>query len=186
MFGDDDQDQNKTQDGQSLSSPVTTPSEPTDSHSFGSSDLSAPSTAVVTDNEGTTASAPTVTPPTLEGSGTNNGTKQDDRSSSDSDMFIATPAPNEDEHPMPVGGTDGDLLNIKQQALQQLTPLIGHLNQTPEEQFKTTMMMIQASDDQSLIKAAYEAAQKITDDKAKAQALLDIVNEINYFSQQQG
>jgi hypothetical protein len=76
-----------------------------------------------------------------------------------------------------------DLLNIKQNALEQLSPLVGHLEQTPEEKFKTTMMMIQGSDDQSLVPIAYEAANAIVDEKAKAQALLDIVNEINYFTQ---
>jgi hypothetical protein len=80
-------------------------------------------------------------------------------------------------------GSD-DLLNIKQEALQQLSPLVGHLDQSPEEKFRTTMMMIQASDDQSLLKDAYEAAKQITDEKARAQALLDVVNEINYFTQQ--
>lgn len=79
-------------------------------------------------------------------------------------------------------GTD-DLLGIKQQALGQLGPLVGHLDQSPEEEFRTLMMMIQAADDQSLVPKAYEAAQKITDEKAKAKALLDIVNEINYFTQ---
>jgi hypothetical protein len=79
--------------------------------------------------------------------------------------------------------TDPGLLSIKQQALQQLTPLVGHLDQTPEEKFRTTMMMIQGSDNQGLIKDAYESAQQITDEKARAQALLDIVNEINYFTQ---
>ncbi|MDB5185510.1 MAG: hypothetical protein JWL85_33 [Candidatus Saccharibacteria bacterium] len=79
-------------------------------------------------------------------------------------------------------GTD-ELLDIKQQALQQLSPLVSHLEQSPEEKFKTTMMMIQASDDQSLVKEAYETAKQITDEKARAQALLDIVNEINYFTQ---
>jgi hypothetical protein len=79
--------------------------------------------------------------------------------------------------------TTDNLIDIKQQALQQLSPLVGHLEQTPEEKFRTTMMMIQASDNQSLIKDAYAAAQAITDEKAKAQALLDIVNEINYFPQ---
>ncbi len=77
-----------------------------------------------------------------------------------------------------------DLLSIKQNALQQLSPLIGKLEQNAEEKFRTTMMMIQASDDQSLIKAAYESAQAIEDEKVKAQALLDIINEINYFTQQ--
>lgn len=81
------------------------------------------------------------------------------------------------------GDDADDLLAIKQQALQQLSPLVGHLDQSPEEKFRTTMMMIQASDNQALIKDAYAAAGQITDEKTRAQALLDIVNEINYFTQ---
>lgn len=84
----------------------------------------------------------------------------------------------------PAGDGGGDLLGIKQQALTELSPLVGHLEQTAEEKFRTTMMMIQASDNQDLIGAAYEAAQAITDEKAKAQALLDVINEINYFTAQ--
>ena len=84
--------------------------------------------------------------------------------------------------PAPAVGAD-DLLDIKQQALQQLSPLVDHLDQTPEDKFRTTMMMIQAADNSSLIQRAYEAAEQITDEKVKAQALLDIVNEINYFTQ---
>jgi hypothetical protein len=91
--------------------------------------------------------------------------------------------PADDDHLLTTGNHD-DLLAIKQTALQQLSPLVGHLDQTPEEKFRTTMMMIQASDDQSLIQAAYDAAKGITDEKARAQALLDIINEINYFTQQ--
>lgn len=82
------------------------------------------------------------------------------------------------------GAPTDDLLDIKQNALQALTPLIDHLEQSPEEKFRTTMMMIQASDNHTLIKIAYEAAQKIGNEKERAQALLDIVNEINYFTQQ--
>lgn len=78
----------------------------------------------------------------------------------------------------------GDLLDIKQRALKELTPLVDHLNQSPEEKFRTTMMMIQAADDQSLIARAYDAAKEITDEKTRAQALLDVINEINYFTQQ--
>lgn len=85
--------------------------------------------------------------------------------------------------PLSIGKAD-DLLGIKQNALQDLSPLVDHIDQTPEEKFRTTMMMIQASDDQSLVKTAYETAQKISDDKARAQALLDVINEINYFTQQ--
>lgn len=113
---------------------------------------------------------------------------------------LTTPAPTPDESAAPApattapvatqagapapGGTD-DLLALKQQALQQLSPLVDHLDQTPEERFRTTMMMIQATDDYTKIREAYAAAEQIHDDKARAQALLDVVNEINYFTQQQ-
>ena len=45
------------------------------------------------------------------------------------------------------------------------------------------MMLLQSTDDKSLIKEAYQSAQKIEDEKIKAQALLDVVNEIDYYSQ---
>jgi hypothetical protein len=86
---------------------------------------------------------------------------------------------------VPPGG-QGDLLGLKAQALGSLQPLVGHLDQTPEEKFKTTMMLIQATDNAELVKEAYEAANKISDEKARAQALLDVVNEINYFTQHNG
>lgn len=83
----------------------------------------------------------------------------------------------------PTATQQDDLILIKQQALQQLSPLVDHLEQSPEEKFTTTMMMIQATDDKSLIPSAFETAKLIKDDKFKAQAMLDIVNEINYFMQ---
>jgi hypothetical protein len=77
---------------------------------------------------------------------------------------------------------NSNLIELKQQALQSLKPLVSHLDQLPEEKFKTTMMLIQATDNSELVKEAYEAANRITDEKARAQALLDVVNEINYFT----
>ncbi len=88
------------------------------------------------------------------------------------------------DEPVAAPAEHGDLLGIKQQALTALSPLVGHLDQSPEEKFRTTMMLIQASDNHGMIKDAYEAAQAIPDEKVKAQALLDVVNEINYFTQQ--
>lgn len=98
----------------------------------------------------------------------------------------ASPAPEPVHHDnsAPVGdeGTQ-ELLAIKQEALQKLMPIIDDIEQTPEEHFRTLMMMIQASDDDSLVPKAYEAAGAIEDEHTRAQALLDIVNEINYFTQ---
>lgn len=93
-----------------------------------------------------------------------------------------TPAPEPSAPPTPPAGSS-DLLDLKQQALHSLQPLVNHLDQTPEEKFKTTMMLIQATDNSDLVKEAYAAANQITDEKARAQALLDVVNEINYFTQ---
>lgn len=45
-------------------------------------------------------------------------------------------------------------------------------------------MMIQSTDNETLLHDALEAAKSIPDDKARAQALLDVINEINYFTQQ--
>ncbi len=101
------------------------------------------------------------------------------------DEPVVTQAPADDVVAPADTAANGDLLSLKQQALTELSPLVDHLDQSPEEKFRTTMMMIQASDNQALIETAYKAAQAIPDEKVKAQALLDIVNEINYFTQQQ-
>ena len=78
----------------------------------------------------------------------------------------------------------GDLESIKHDALEQLSPLVDKLDQPPEEKYKTIMMLIQASDNPALVKSAYDAANAIADEKVKAEALLSVVNEINYLTQQ--
>lgn len=118
-------------------------------------------------------------PPVTDQSDSSNSQTEDQPESEASPITVRT-SPNQNDQ----GGELTDLANIKQDALKQLAPLVPHLDQTPEEKFHTAMMMLQATDDPSLVKAAYDAAQAITDEKARAQALLDIVNEINYFTQQ--
>jgi hypothetical protein len=74
---------------------------------------------------------------------------------------------------------------IKISALSQLRPLMQHIELSPEEKFEKYLMMLRASDDQDLIQPTYEAAQLISSEKLKAQALLDVINEINYLTSQQ-
>ncbi len=112
----------------------------------------------------------------------------DDNDHSDNAQGDSSPAPfppATDDAPADAGAgpSNHGLIDIKQEALGKLSPLIGHLDQSPDENFRTLMMMIQASDDQALVKQAYDTALEIEDEKARAQALLDIVNEINYFTQ---
>ena len=46
----------------------------------------------------------------------------------------------------------------------------------------TYLMLIRSTDDASLIGPAHVAAQTITDEKRRAEALLDIIKEIDYLS----
>lgn len=114
----------------------------------------------------------------------------DDSSSSDDDSNSDEETSTDDESDSSPESTDQsapaseELIGIKQQALEDLGPLVDKLDQTPEERFRTTMMLIQASDNQVLVKQAFDAAQDIKDDKERAQALLDVINEINYFTTQ--
>lgn len=93
------------------------------------------------------------------------------------------------DHNEPVSSTTvssaDSIEQIKISALQQLRPLMQHIELTPEEKFEKYLMMLRASDDQDLIQPTYEAAQMISSEKLKAQALLDVINEINYLTSQQ-
>ncbi len=77
---------------------------------------------------------------------------------------------------------DSDLEAIKKEAIQDLRPLVDKLNLPEDEKFDTYLLLLRSTDDSSLIKPAYEAAKIITDETKKAQALLDIVKEIDYLS----
>ncbi|PID29234.1 hypothetical protein CR983_04210 [Candidatus Saccharibacteria bacterium] len=78
---------------------------------------------------------------------------------------------------------DPALDNIKQRALGELRPLVDKLNVTPEEKFDTYLLLLRSTDDKNLIAPAHEAASSITDETRKAQALLDVIKEIDFLSQ---
>jgi hypothetical protein len=80
--------------------------------------------------------------------------------------------------PSPSAGLE----SIKNEALNELRPLIDHVDLPAEEKFDTYLMLIRSTDDASLIAPAHVAAQGITDEKRKAEALLEIIKEIDYLS----
>lgn len=84
--------------------------------------------------------------------------------------------------PEPVATDQSNLEAVKQNAIVQLTPLVDSADLPPEEKFEAYMMIIRANDDASLIKPAYDIAEQITDSSKRAQALLDIVSEVNYLT----
>jgi hypothetical protein len=94
---------------------------------------------------------------------------------------IATPAVTPSLTPNP----SGDLENIKKDALNELRPLVDKLNVAPEEKFDTYLLLLRSTDDQALIAPAHDAAKAITDEARRAQALLDIIKEIDYLSNPQ-
>jgi hypothetical protein len=78
--------------------------------------------------------------------------------------------------------SNGELDDVKKDALKKLQPLIEKLDLEPADKFDKYLMMLRASDDPALIKPAYNAAIAIKGEKEKAQALLDVINEINYIT----
>lgn len=82
----------------------------------------------------------------------------------------------------PSASSSSDLESIKKNALNELRPLVDKLNVAPEEKFDTYLLLLRSTDDQALIAPAHEAARNITDEARRAQALLDIIKEIDYLS----
>lgn len=94
----------------------------------------------------------------------------------------STPAPT----PADDGSSDdasagaGDLDEIKKKALEELTPLVDQLDLEPAKRYDLLMEIIQAGNHDHLLKDAYEAAHSIEDDNLRAQALMEVVNEVEY------
>lgn len=78
--------------------------------------------------------------------------------------------------------TSSDLDGIKNDALQELRPLIDRVDLPAEEKYDTYLMLIRSTDDSTLIAPAFAAAQNISDETRRAEALLDIIKEIDYLS----
>lgn len=103
-------------------------------------------------------------------------------------MTDTTPAPTEQPSftpPTPVAPQmSGDLETIKKDAIVALRPLVDKLELAPEEKFDTYLLLLRSTDDKDLIGPANEAAKAIADESRRAQALLDIIKEIDYLSGQ--
>ncbi|NCU37991.1 hypothetical protein EOL96_02960 [Candidatus Saccharibacteria bacterium] len=76
----------------------------------------------------------------------------------------------------------GELDGVKREAISELRPLVDKLALSPEEKFDTYLLLIRSTDDKSLIAPAHEAAKLIGDETRKAQALLDIIKEIDFLN----
>lgn len=79
-------------------------------------------------------------------------------------------------------GDTPELDSMKKSALADLRPLVEKLDLPADEKFDTLLLLIRSTDDKSLLSAAHEAARSIADETKRAQALLDVIKEIDYFS----
>ena len=81
---------------------------------------------------------------------------------------------------MPVA--ENNLENIRKDALMELRPLVDKLDLAPEEKFDIYLLLLRSTDDTTLIAPAHEAAKKIADESRRAEALLNIIKEIDFLS----
>lgn len=82
----------------------------------------------------------------------------------------------------PAAAGGGELEAIKKDAIIELRPLVDKLNLAPEEKFDTYLLLLRSTDDKELIAPAHEAARGIADEARRAQALLDVIKEIDFLS----
>ena len=66
--------------------------------------------------------------------------------------------------------------------LTELRPLIDEVDLPPEQKFHTILEIISATNDKELIPKLFESAEKIEDKHERAQALIDVVSEIQYLT----
>lgn len=97
---------------------------------------------------------------------------------------LSAPEPVSESSPVlaPGFGDSPELDSMKKSALEDLRPLVEKLNLPPEEKFDTLLLLIRSTDDKSLLAATHDAARAIVDETKRAQALLDVIKEIDYFS----
>lgn len=101
---------------------------------------------------------------------------------------VALPVPEPTQIASPVvepvasAAVSPELESIKKDALEQLRPLVDKLDLEPQEKFDTLLLIIRSTDDQSLLTAANEAAKAIADENKRAEALLDVIKEIDFFT----
>ncbi len=131
--------------------------------------------------ETNTTASPVINPATISPDPV--ATDQNDEPAID----IAKPAAPEPVTPTPAVSTpaaaaDPALDTIKQTALNELRPLVDKLDVSPEEKFDTYLLLLRSTDDKTLIAPAHDAAVAIVDEARRAQALLDIIKEIDYLS----
>ena len=76
---------------------------------------------------------------------------------------------------------NSNLESIKSRAIEELTPIIDSLdNMDPERKFDICLTAMRYTDNHDLAEPALKAAMAIQEKGTKAEALVELINEINY------
>lgn len=99
----------------------------------------------------------------------------------------STPATLPNVNPLGHNVDSGALGDIRLQVISELRPLVNRLDfLAPADKFDTLLLLIRTIDDSSLVPMAHQTAMAIPDEVKRAQALLDILKEIDFFTQKKG
>lgn len=101
------------------------------------------------------------------------------------DVMPPAAAPSDDQAtptPAPQAAPNNNLDSIRKDALIELRPLVDKLDLAPEEKFDIYLLLLRSTDDTALIAPAHEAAKNIANESKRAEALLDIIKEIDFLS----
>ena len=83
---------------------------------------------------------------------------------------------------MVTDSSSSNLDSVRKDAISDLKPIMDKLSVEPDEMFDLYLLLIRSTDDKALIQPAYAAAKKITDEARRAQALLDVIKEIDFLA----
>ena len=89
------------------------------------------------------------------------------------------PSPDFKANPAPAPRMGGDLSSLKTSVLTDLRPVIDNVNIEAGEKYHLLSTLFKANKDSTIIEPAYTAARQIADDTKRAEALLEIVHDID-------
>lgn len=85
---------------------------------------------------------------------------------------------NRPEMKRPLGQSNADVQSIKEAALKELFPIMNRIELKPEKRFELYCEMMEVMKDKAILKPAHEAAKEIKDEKARADALVCLIETI--------
>ena len=85
---------------------------------------------------------------------------------------------NRPEMKRPLGQSNAEVRSIKEAALKELFPIMNRIELKPEKRFELYCEMMEVMKDKAILKPAHEAAKEIKDEKARADALVCLIETI--------